>query len=172
MTPVEVLLEGFARLPLLVDAAVDGLSADALAVRLDLQSNSIGWLVWHLTRVQDDHVAGAFDREQVWTADGWSDRFALPLAESDLGYGHTSEQVDAVRVSSPALLTGYFDEVHARTLELLQPVSGDDLDRVVDRSYDLPVTLGVRLVSVLEDVLQHVGQAAFVRGAVERTERS
>jgi hypothetical protein len=95
-------------------------------------------------------------------------RFDLPLEESDTGYGHSSEQVDAVRVGSPELLTGYYDDVHARTLEHLRTVADDDLDRVVDDSYDPPVTLGVRLVSVLEDVLQHVGQASLLRGISER----
>jgi hypothetical protein len=168
MTPSELLLDSFGRLPDLVHAAVDGLTADQLRARVDPQANTIGWLVWHLTRVQDDHVARAFDVEQLWTSDGWQDRFGLPFEPADIGYGHSPEQVAAVRVDDGALLTRYTDAVVARSLDLLRAVTAADLDRVVDRSWDPPVTLGVRLVSVLDDDLQHVGQAAFVRGLLER----
>lgn len=166
MTPAELLVEAYGRLPDLVRACVDGLSEAQLAVRLDPDANSIGWLVWHLARVQDDHVAQAFDTEQVW-ASSWRERFDLPFEAADIGYGHSSGQVGAVQPSA-ALLTGYASAVVQRTLELLGTVAPEDLDRVVDRSYDPPVTLGVRLVSVLDDDLQHLGQAAFVRGIVER----
>jgi hypothetical protein len=166
MTPAELLAEAFGRLPELVSGCVEGLSEQQLAVRLDRDANSIGWLVWHLARVQDDHVARAFDTEQVWSS-GWRERFDLPFAVSDIGYGHSSEQVAAVQASA-ALLTGYASAVVERTLELLRTVAPQDLDQVVDRSFDPPVTLGVRLVSVLDDDLQHLGQAAFVRGVLER----
>lgn len=169
MTPAELLLEAFGRVPDLIAASVDGLTPEQLAVRIDPDANSIAWLVWHLARVQDDHLAHAFGTEQRWTADGWEQRFGLPFDTGDIGYGHSSDDVAAVRVGSPDLLTGYAVAVARRTLELVASVSGDELDRVVDRSYDPPVTLGVRLVSVLQDVLEHLGQAAYVRGVVERT---
>ncbi|WP_143671920.1 DUF664 domain-containing protein, partial [Streptomyces caniscabiei] len=79
-------------------------------------------------------------------------------------YGHGAAQVAAVRVASGDLLTGYFDAVHERTLEYVRGLGPDDLDRVVDERWTPAVTLGVRLVSVLADDLQHVGQAAYVRG--------
>jgi hypothetical protein len=168
MTANEVLLEAFSRLPDLVEAAVDGLPDEQLAARIDPEANSVAWLVWHLARVQDDHVGGAFDHEQVWTAQGWAARFDLPLAVHDIGYGHTADHAGSVRAGAE-LLTEYYGAVHARTLELLATVSAEDLDRVVDRSFDPPVTLGVRLVSVLQDVVQHAGQAAFARGVLDRT---
>ena len=168
MTPAEVLLEAFGRVPQLVHEAVDGLDRAQLGARLDADANPVGWLVWHLTRVQDDHVAGVFGVEQVWTSGGWSERFGLPFEPGDIGYGHTREEVGLVQADADLLL-GYAAAVHRRTQDLLMTVSADDLDRVVDPSYDPPVTLGVRLVSVLQDVLEHLGQAAFVRGVVERT---
>jgi hypothetical protein len=167
VTPTEVLLEAYERLPGLVEAAVHGLSVEQLTARLDPEANTIAWLIWHLTRVQDDHLAAAFGTEQVWTSQGWAERFALPFDISEHGYGHTSEQVAAVRADAD-LLAGYFGAVHAQTRSLLATVTSDELDRVVDTSYDPPVTLGVRLVSVLEDDLQHVGQAAFLRGVLEQ----
>jgi hypothetical protein len=167
-TPAELLLDAFGRLPELVAAAVDGLTAEQLAHRLDPGSNSIGWLVWHLARVEDASVAEAFGADEVWTSAGWQERLDLPLDPADTGYGHDSDAVAAVRVGSPDLLVGYYDAVHARTTGQLSFVTDVDLDRVVDTGYDPPVTLGVRLVSVLEDALQHVGQASLLRGVLTR----
>ncbi len=168
MTNAELLAEAFGRIQGLVHRVVGGLSPDELAARLDGAANSIGWLVWHLTRIQDDHVAAVAGREQAWTAQGWVERFGLPFDPADHGYGHGPDEVAAVRVGSRELLTGYYDAVHAQTLDYVRTLTPPDLDRVVDRSWDPPVTLAVRLVSVLSDDLQHVGQAAFARGVLER----
>jgi Protein of unknown function (DUF664) len=102
---------------------------------------------------------------RVWTRQGWHDRFGLPFAAGDTGYGHRAEQVAAVRLDADQL-TGYFDAVHAQTLGYVTGLTPDDLSRVVDKRWDPPVTLGVRLVSILNDDQQHVGQAAFVRGLI------
>ena len=165
-----VLIDAFGRVKDVVHAAVRGLDERMLAFRPDPDANSVAWLVWHLTRVQDDHLADAFGREQVWTSEGWAERFALPFDPGATGYGHTSEQVAAVR-SDAELLTGYHDASHARTIELLESLREDELQRIVDRRWDPPVTLAVRLVSVTSDNLQHAGQAAFVRGIAERVLR-
>ncbi|GAA5153774.1 DinB family protein [Pseudonocardia eucalypti] len=164
MISKDVLADGFGRIQEEVHNAVTGLGADQLARRIDENANSIAWLVWHLTRVQDDHVAEVAGRQQVWLADGWRDRFALDLPARATGYGHTPADVARVRVDAPELLTGYYDATHAVTLSYLDTLRDQDLDRVVDEQWDPPVTLGVRLVSVLSDDLQHAGQAALLRG--------
>ncbi|MBC9732438.1 mycothiol transferase [Nocardioides marmotae] len=163
MTPTDLLKDAFGRVVESGTAVVDGLTTDQLAVRPAPQTNSIAWLVWHLARVQDDHVADVAGREQVWTAQGWVDRFDLPFESGATGYGQDAEAVGRVRVSAD-LLAGYLRAVHEQTLAFLDTVAPEDLDRVVDDSWDPPVTLGVRLVSVLDDDAQHVGQAAYVRG--------
>ena len=168
MDVAALLTDAFSRIGEEVHDAVDGLSAEQLAYRVDADANSIGWLVWHLSRVQDDHVAGVAGSEQVWTTRGWADRFALPFPVGSIGYGHSSADVAKVRVESPELLTGYYDAVAARTAEYVAGLTDADLDRVVDEAWDPPVTLGVRLVSVIDDCAQHAGQAAFVRGIVLR----
>jgi Protein of unknown function (DUF664) len=167
MTVAELLRDLFGRVATNVHGAVEGLDLDAVTLRVDSTANSISWLVWHLTRVQDDHVAEVAGTEQVWTADGWAARFGLPFDDDAIGYGHGSDEVAAVRADADLLL-GYHDAVHARTLRYVDGLVDADLDRVVDRRWDPPVTLGVRLVSVADDDLQHAGQAAFVRGIVER----
>ncbi|GLZ48469.1 hypothetical protein Acsp06_46540 [Actinomycetospora sp. NBRC 106375] len=168
MDAIDVLVDAFARAQGDLTRAVDGLSPDELAWRPDGEANPIAWLVWHLTRVQDDHVADLAGTEQVWTADGWARRFDLPLDDASIGYGHTSEQVAAVRVDDPSLLTGYHDAVHERTVAYLRTLEGEDLDEVIDDRWDPPVTRGVRLVSVVDDDIQHAGQAAYLAGLVRR----
>lgn len=164
MNSADVLSDAFSRVQQIVHRTASGLSADQLAYRMTPDANSIGWLIWHLTRVEDSHLADAAGTSQAWTEDGWVERFGLPFEPNASGYGFTSEQVAQTRVESPDLLLGYFDAVYARLGEFLGSLSDDDLDRVVDTSYDPPVTLGVRLVSFLSDSLQHAGQAAFVKG--------
>ena len=173
MTIAELLADAFGRIRETVHGAVDGLTPGQLAFRPESGSNSIAWLVWHLTRIQDDHVADVAGTGQVWTStrDGasWADRFGLPFAASATGYGHGAEAVAAVQVRSAELLTGYYDAVHQETIEYVQSLTDVDLDRVVDKAWDPPVTLGVRLVSVISDDLQHAGQAAYLRGLIERS---
>ena len=168
MDVAELLADEFGRVRGVVHRVVEGLTPEQLAYRVDDDANSIAWLVWHLTRVQDDHVADAFGVEQVWTSQGWSGRFALPFPASDTGYGHGSPDVAAVTVTSGELLLGYHDAVHAQTVTQLAGLAPADLDRIVDESWDPPVSLGVRLVSVTADDLQHAGQAAYVRGMLSR----
>lgn len=168
MYSADLLADAFERVREAVHGAVEGLSADDLNARLDADANSIAWLVWHLSRIQDDHVADAGDVEQVWFSQGWADRFELPFPRRATGFGHASRQVAAVRVQSAELLLGYYDAVHEQTLRFVRGLDDAALDRVVDESWSPPVTLGVRLISVLSDDLLHAGQAAFIRGSLER----
>jgi uncharacterized damage-inducible protein DinB len=168
VTAADVLADSFGRIRGVVHRVVAGLSPEQLGARINDESNSIAWLVWHLTRVQDDHVADAAGLEQVWTSNEWANRFALPFRVGATGYGHSSADVAAVQVESGQLLTDYYDAVHEQSIKFVEGLTDDDLARVVDESWDPPVTLGVRLVSVISDDLQHAGQAAFVRGIIER----
>jgi uncharacterized damage-inducible protein DinB len=168
MTSAELLVDAVGRIREVVHRVVEGLTAEQLRVRVAPEANSIAWLVWHLTRIQDDHVAEVAGAEQVWTAQGWVERFELPFDPRDTGYGHRPEEVAAVQVESGELLVGYYDAVHQQTIRYVEQLTDAELARVVDRSWDPPVTLGVRLVSVLADNLQHAGQAAYVRGVLQR----
>jgi uncharacterized damage-inducible protein DinB len=169
MASSDVLADAFERIRDAVHPAVNGLSAQQLAYRPDGESNSIAWLVWHLTRIQDDYVAALHGGGQAWTERGWYERFALPLDPSDTGYGHGPEDVAKVTADA-ALLLGYFEDVHESTAAYLPTLSDADLEQVIDGSLDPPMTVGIQLVSVIADDLQHVGQAAYVRGLVQRME--
>lgn len=163
----DVLIDAYGRIAELVEGIAGGASGELLTYRADPEANTIAWLLWHLTRVQDDHVADVAGAEQVWTAGGWVDRFGLPFRPGATGYGHRAVDVAAVRVPADLLL-GYHRAVHEASVAFLRTVGDDDLDRVVDTAWDPPVTLGVRLVSVAGDDLQHAGQAAFVAGMARR----
>lgn len=164
MTSAELLVDAFGRIREVVHDTISGLSVEQLASRPGDEANSIGWLVWHLTRIQDDHIADAAGLTQVWEG-GWADRFGLPFRHSATGYGHSSTDVAAVRASAE-LLAGYHDAVHDQTVNFVSKLSDADLPRIVDERWNPPVSLGVRLISVISDDLQHAGQAAYVRGLI------
>jgi hypothetical protein len=169
MTSAGLITDAFGRIRETVTDTLYGLTTEQLTYRADADANPIAWLIWHLTRVQDDHVAAAFGVPQVWSDGGWAARFGLP-GSSDTGYGHNTIQVAAVSeaCAASALLADYHEAVYEQTIKLVSGITDADLDRVVDTSWRPPVTLGVRLVSVLNDDAQHAGQAAFVRGIVLR----
>ncbi len=157
-----LLTEGFGRITELYADLADGLTDEQLHHRPGGTGNPVGWLLWHLARVQDDHVADLAGETQVW--ERFQGRLGLPNGTDDIGYGHTSEQVDAIRIEDPAVLAEYHHEVTLATARYLQTVDERELEREVDQSWDPPVTAGVRLVSIIGDCLQHLGQAAYVKG--------
>jgi hypothetical protein len=163
----DLLIDGFGRVKEIVHDVLDGLDSDGLTFRADPVANSISWLVWHLTRVQDDHIAGTSGLEQVWLSGGWEERCGLPLDPLDIGYGHDSDEVAVVRLG-PDLLAGYHDATYEQTISFIAGLTEADMSKIVDRRWDPPVTMATRLISVLTDDLEHAGQAAFVKGLVER----
>jgi hypothetical protein len=160
-----ILVDGFGRVREGVADLTTGLTDETAWWRPDEGANSIAWLLWHLTRIQDDHVADLAGADQIWPR--YREYAALPLDAADTGYGHTAEQVDQVRVSAD-LLARYHAEVHAATLGYLQTITESELARIVDDRWDPPVTAAVRLVSVVDDCAKHLGQAEYVRGLAER----
>ncbi|GAA0966567.1 mycothiol transferase [Frigoribacterium faeni] len=167
MTPSDVLIEAFDRLPAIASRAVQGLTVDELAWRPDAEANTIAWLVWHTARGQDVQIADLAASEQIWTADGWVESFALPFAPGEMGYGQDPAAVGDVRVEAE-LLIGYLEAVTLRTRGYLDDLDAASYDDVVDEAWEPPVTAGARLVSILGDCSQHLGQASYVRGLFDR----
>lgn len=163
----ELLLELYGRIGPLARRGVDGLTAAQLRRSPARGANTIGWLVWHLARVQDHHVAEILDVDQVWVSGDWAKRFGLEPDPSNTGYGHEPSEAAAVRPDGAQSLLDYLDAVEARTTQMIRELSPADLDRIVDRRWDPPVSLGVRLVSIADDSLQHAGQACYVRGLLD-----
>lgn len=159
----DLLLDTFGRIRELYVGIADGLDQDTAHHRPGGTGNPIVWLLWHVARLEDDHVVGLTGGTQLWHGE-WADRFGLPFDRNDIGYGHSAEDVDAVQVARLEDLVAYQEAVHHQALAYLETLDADELDRVVDRNWDPPVTAGVRLVSLLSDCLQHLGQAAYVKG--------
>ena len=167
MSGNDLLIDGFGRIREIVHEVLEGVDAADLDFRADAAANSISWLIWHLTRVQDDHIAAVAGLEQVWLSGSWEERCGLPLDPLDTGYGHGSKDVAAVRLGED-LLTGYHDATYEQTVSFISGLTETDMGKVVDQRWDPPVTMATRLVSVLADDLEHAGQAAFIKGLLDR----
>ncbi len=163
----EILRDCFARIADQVQTVATGLTEEDATWRPDPDANSIAWLLWHLSRVQDDHVADLAGTEQVWTSDGWAERFGLPFDVDAHGYGQSSDEVARVR-TPPADLVEYHVAVHRATGSYLDDLTGKELARIVDTQWDPPVTASARLVSVINDCTDHIGQAEYIKGMAER----
>lgn len=162
----ELLVDTFSRVPEIARNTVEGLNEEDLTWRPEKDANSIAWLVWHLTRAEDSQIANLVGSGEVWIEDQWYDKFGLPLSEDATGYGHSSDEVAAVKASADLLL-GYQNATHERTLQFINGLTEKDYEKVVDPSYKPPVTVKVRLVSIVGDITQHAGQAAYVRGLIK-----
>ncbi len=160
----ELLVDLYGRIQPLAREVVEGLDTEQLTTQPNDDANPIAWLVWHIARVQDAELAGLVGDHQLWQDGDWAARFGLEPDPDNHGYGHTADEVRAVRPESPEALLEYLAAVDGRTQEHLRALTPADLDRVVDPNWDPPVTLGVRLISVADDGIQHIGQAAYVRG--------
>ena len=158
----ELLRDSFTRLIEHVDDLADGLTEELAAYQPTPGANSIAWLIWHSARVQDMQVCGIAGIDDVWITQGWVDRFGLDLPRNDTGYGHRPDDVAKVK-APPELLAGYYHAVYDFTLEYVTTLADRDLERIVDRRWHPPVTASARLVSIIDDCAQHLGQAAYVR---------
>lgn len=164
-----VLVDAYGRIRQLVHTAADGLDRPRLTYRPEPGANSIAWLVWHLTRIQDDHVSEIAGQDQVWDTSSWPKELGMAPDPTKLGQGDGPADVAAVSPPDSIALLGYHDEVMDRSLEYLAGVDAVELARIIDDSYTPPVSVGVRLVSVLSDNIQHAGQARYLRGIIDRT---
>jgi len=163
MMPAALLVNGFSRLPSLLDRATAGLDARHLATPPAEGANSIAWLVWHTARGQDAWVSDLDGGAELWMAGGWRELFSLPFAPGENGFGMAYADTLLV-VAAPELLTGYLAAVTARTVAYLGTLTAADLSVVVDDARRPVVTRGMQLMSILDDGLQHAGQAGYARG--------
>lgn len=170
----DLLLDFFGRIAEGVPRVLDGLTSDDLAWQPGTAANPIGWLLWHLCRVEDLQMADVASKlgsaaPQVWHAQGFDAKFGLPYGDG-VGYGHTAEQVAAFSLADPGLLADYYAAVHATTKQILANLDDDAYASIVDTRWDPPVTAAVRLVSIVDDVTKHLGQAEYVKGLLQRRE--
>ena len=164
----ELITDGYGRVLDALQKALSGLSQDDLDQQPHPDCNSMGWVAWHVTRVQDDHIADLMGEEQLWAKDGWHAKFNRAPDVADIGYGHSSEDVAAFKPPDVKTLLEYHRAVLERTKRYIATLSAADLDRELNEPRWQPLpTVGVRIVSVMSDGLQHVGQVAYLRGLLK-----
>ena len=165
----DVLTDLFGRVEEHVDEVLDGLDTASLTHQPAPGTNPIGWLVWHIARVEDAQFAELVGEDQLWVTGPWAARFGLDPDPANHGYAHTPADVAAVRPESVDALREYARAARARTDAFLATLTEGELDRIVDEAWDPPVTMGVRLISIADDQIQHLGAAAYVKGLLERS---
>lgn len=165
MEAKDLLLDALERIRSLTRRTLDGLTLEELHQQPSPDTNSIAWLIWHLTRVQDTSLSGIIGEEQTWVTQGWYARFNMPRDPKMDGFGDTPEQVAAFRAPSLQDLLDYHNHITERSKAYVSGLAPEDFDRELNEPQWQPLpTVGVRLVSVISDNLQHAGQAAYLRG--------
>lgn len=144
--------------------AVKGLSPEALNAHPGGHPNSIAWLLCTPDDRWTWQLSALNGQPQVWEAQGFRERFNLGELGDTMGYGHTAEQARSIVVEDSVLLVEYLVATGEALAAYAQTLSEADLSEIIDRSWTPAVTRGVRLVSMIDDAAQHVGQAAYVAG--------
>ncbi len=161
----DLLADGYGRVLEFLESVLKELTKDDLNWQPKDDCNSIGWLTWHLTRQQDAQIAALMEEKQLWIKDGWHAKFNRPSDSKDSGFGHTPKQVSEFESPDVETLLGYQRAVLERSKSYFTTLPKTDLDKELDEPWFQPLpTLGVRLVSIMEDGLLHAGQAAYIRG--------
>lgn len=147
-----------------IDAAhhLPALTAQQLNAHPADHPNSIAWLLWHSGREVDVQLAHLSGKAPVW--ESFKAHFNLGELGESIGYGHTADQARQIQVSSQKLLVDYLEASLNALGDYASTLSETDLDEVIDNSWEAPVTRGVRLVSIIDDASQHLGQAAYAAG--------
>lgn len=148
-----------------VESVLCGLTQEDLVWRPNPESNSIGWITWHLARVLDKLVSPIIGEEQLWLQDRWHTEFNRSPDPDDTGWGHTLEQVGAFKCPNPQILLDYHRSVIKRLNHCLESLTVSDLDREVSDSWSkFCPTIASRLVIAFDELVQHAGQVAYIRG--------
>jgi hypothetical protein len=164
----DMLIEGYGRIVPFLKHVLDGIPQEKLDWRPHPDANSIGWLAWHMIRQQDAQVASLMEKDQIWISEGFHSLFDRPADPGDTGFGQTPEQVAAFESPEVSAFLAYADAVVQRSIAYFEQLSEEELDRELDEPQYTPLpTVGIRLVSILEDSQLHAGQAAYLRGLIE-----
>ncbi len=143
--------------------AVDGLSEPETYSQPTPHSNHIGWLVWHMARVEDYWINGVLrDAGQVWNRDGWDEKFGMD--PEDRGAGQTIEEVMAMPHIKLAELLAYFDAVRAETGPVIETLDEETLARKIEHPRFGVITASWLVGHMVVEEAQHTGQVALIRG--------
>ena len=153
----------------MVSTAVAGVNDDTLASMPNEQSNSIAWLVWHMTRVADRFIHSRFqDTGQLWTDGGWAEKFEMEASADEFGMGWSVEQVAAWPSPSRDVLMGYYDAVNDAARDYINGLDDDGLAHQVPAAAPgTTMSVADALGILVWDNIVHGGQVAYIRGYFE-----
>jgi DinB superfamily len=148
---------------------LEGLTVEELHHQPGPASNSIGWLAWHLTRSHDRNISELAGQDQLWITEGWYVKFSRAPDPTETGVGHSAAEATAFRAPDCRVLLDYHHAVVERIRHyVLRTLSEEELDREVDSpTLRQTATVQRRLVGIISEGLQHVGQAAYGRGLLQ-----
>jgi hypothetical protein len=161
---LDILTDGYNRIPDYVNRIVEGLSRDDLKWMPTKDTNSIGWSIWHGIRGMDAQIASLAGTEQLYIKDGWAAKFNRPADPGDTGFGDGPAELAAFEPPEASVLAGYTEVCVKRAIEYMGTLTAKDLDRELGGHWTPPPTVGVRLVSIMEDATIHAAEAAYARG--------
>ena len=149
MDAKDVILDGLDRIRNVLRRTLDGLTLEEMHRQPSADTNSIAWLAWHLTRVQDNGISGLAAWEQAWISQKWHAMFHMEPDPDNEGVGHTPAQAAAFRAPSVQSLLDYHESVIQQSKAYVTRLAPADFDRQLNEpEWQPPPTVGVRLVSV------------------------
>ena len=142
--------------------ALDGLGPEELVWQPAADANSIGWILWHMVRVEDMWIQFfAQFQTELWETEGWHEKFGLPTRDN--GFGHTPEQVNNFPALDLTEFLRYRGSVRQATLAFLDTLTPEDMERV-PRERRPEMSLGAMFRQIIGEMYQHVGHIAYLRG--------
>lgn len=156
-----------------LDQTLRGLTNEELAWRPNAEANSIAFVIWHTTRVEDRFMQKMVrETEEVWTGGGWYSR--LGLDEGDTGVDFSVDRLASFPALSVENLRDYLDAVRAETNAYLDAAAPAGFDLVPDRNpfpevpgadeYFEGCTIARMFLILIGEHFQHLGHAAYIRG--------
>ena len=142
--------------------AIGDLTPDELMWKAGSEANHIGWILWHMIRVEDMWFQFFIQRHtEIWERDGWNEKFGLPTRDN--GFEHTQEQVNNFPAYELQEMLDYGAAVRAETLSYLKSVTPDQMD-IVPRDARPEMSVGRIFRQVIGEVYQHQGHIAYIKG--------
>lgn len=159
----EVMLRSLEQSQEYLTRALDGLTQKEAAWSLGEECNSIIFILWHTSRVEDFFVNRVIQRQlELYETEGWLEKLGTPAKGS--GWEYTGEQLQAWPVPKLEIVRGYADSVREKTLAFVRSVTAEQLSEV-PRPERSPDSIGATLTRIITEIALHTGQIAYLRGA-------
>ena len=150
----------------LVRRALEGLTDADLIKRPSDQDNTIGWLMWHKTRVEDIAFADASGEEQFWISDKWHEKFGMEPNPGQMGFRGFARTSDEPRVQERKTFSATptpFGRARLRCWRASRPRTST---RKSPPRWARPSKSGTTSGRVAADNIQHGGQICYLRGFI------